>query len=62
MLFTSQMLIAGGIAILTAVVDKTLSNYGYHAFGEFVRIALPLAAMLAGVYMLEHNPLLAWLK
>lgn len=62
MLFTAQVLIAGGVTIAVAAIDKTLSNYGYHAFGEIVRIALPIAAMLTGVYFLEHNPILGWLK
>lgn len=62
MLFTPSLLLAGAATLLLAVADKTLEDYGYHWLGTFLRIALPVAGMAAGVYFIEHNALLGWLR
>ncbi|MDF1507177.1 hypothetical protein PZE06_12070 [Robertmurraya sp. DFI.2.37] len=62
MLFTPTLLVAGGATVALACLDKTLDSYGFHALGTALRIALPLAALLAGVYFIETNALLGWLR
>lgn len=62
MLFSPMILIAGGATIALAVLDKTLSDFGFHALGTTLRIIIPLTALAAGVYFLETNPLIHWIK
>lgn len=62
MLFTPTILLAAGSTVLIAALDKTLEGYGFGALGKVLRIALPLAAMAAGVYFLETNEILRWLR
>lgn len=62
MLFSPMILIAGGATIAIACLDKTLESYGFHALGSILRIAIPLAAMLAGVYFIETNAMIGWLR
>ncbi|MDQ0270705.1 hypothetical protein [Cytobacillus purgationiresistens] len=62
MLFTTTMLLAAGSTILVAAVDKTAETYGFHALGTVIRILLPLAGLAAGVYFIETNALIGWLK
>lgn len=61
MLFSPMILIAGCATIALAALDKTLSDFGFHALGKTLRILIPLAAMAAGVYFLETNPLIYWI-
>lgn len=62
MLFSPMILVAGGATIALACLDKTLDSYGYHTLGNILKIAIPLAALLAGVYFIETNALLGWLR
>lgn len=62
MLFGPGILIAGASTILLACLDKTLESYGFHALGNILRIAIPLAGLAAGVYFIETNALLVWLR
>lgn len=62
MLFGPGVLLAGGATLLLACLDKTLEGYGYQYLGTVLRIAIPLAAMAAGVYFLETNAILEWLR
>lgn len=62
MLFSSGILVAGGATIILAALDKTLESYGFGALGTIIRIALPIAAFAAGVYFIETNALLGWLR
>lgn len=62
MLFTPTLLVAGGATVALACLDKTLDSYGFHTLGTALRIVLPLAALLAGVYFIETNALLGWLR
>jgi hypothetical protein len=62
MLFTPSILIAGGATIVLAALDKTLEDYGYHWLGTALRIALPIAAFAAGIYFIETNALIGWLR
>lgn len=61
MLFDGAILLAGGATILLACLDKTLESYGFHALGNVLKIAIPIAGLIAGVYFIETNPLLRWL-
>lgn len=61
MLFTPTLLLAGGATILLAAVDKTLEDYGFHALGTIIKIALPIAAFAAGIWFIECNALIGWL-
>ncbi|MEH7122134.1 hypothetical protein V7127_02695 [Bacillus sp. JJ1773] len=62
MLFEPIFFIAGGATIALACLDKTLESYGFHALGAVLKIALPIAGLIAGVYFLETNPIVWWLK
>lgn len=62
MLFSSGMLLAGGVTLVLAALDKTLESYGFGALGTIIRIALPIAAFAAGIYFIETNALLGWLR
>lgn len=62
MLFSPMILLAGGATIALACLDRTLETYGYYALGNVLRIAIPLAALLAGVYFIETNALIGWLR
>lgn len=62
MLFTPTLLLAGGATIVLAAVDKTLEAYGFGVLGTILRIALPIAAFAAGIYFIEMNALIGWLR
>lgn len=62
MMFTGTMLLAAGSTILIAAADKTAETYGFHGVGTVLRILLPLAGLVAGVYFIETNALIGWLK
>ena len=62
MLFTPTLLLAGAATVALAALDKTLESYGFHALSTVLKIAVPLAAMAAGVYFIETNALIGWLK
>ncbi|MEK5066836.1 hypothetical protein [Cytobacillus sp. FSL R5-0596] len=62
MLFSSGILVAGGVTLALAALDKTLESYGFGALGTIIRIALPIAAFAAGVYFMETNDLLRYLR
>jgi hypothetical protein len=55
------MLISAGVTITAAIVEKSLDELGYMWIGTTLRIIIPLASMVLGVYFLEHNALLRWL-
>lgn len=57
-----MILLAGGATIIVAALDKTLDSYGYHTLGNILKILLPIAGFVAGVYFLETNALIGWLK
>lgn len=61
MLFDGAIVLAGGATILLACLDKVLENYGFHALGNILKVAIPLAGLAAGVYFIETNPILRWL-
>lgn len=61
-MFTTGLLVSAGATIVVAIVDKTLDDSGYHWLGTFLRIAVPLAGMAMGVYFLETNAMLGWLR
>jgi len=62
MLFTPSILLAGGATLVLAALDKTLEDTGFHMIGTILRIALPIAAFAAGIYFIEHNAILGWLR
>ncbi|MDK7669534.1 hypothetical protein [Cytobacillus oceanisediminis] len=62
MLFSSGILVAGGATLILAALDKTLESYGFGAIGTIIRIALPIAAFAAGIYFIETNDLLRYLR
>jgi hypothetical protein len=61
-MFSTGMLISAGATITIALIEKSLDDIGYMWIGTTLRIIIPLASMLCGVYFLEHNALLRWLK
>lgn len=62
MLFEPVFFVTAGATIALACVEKTLESYGFHALSNIIKIALPLAGLIAGVYFIETNPILKWLK
>lgn len=61
-MFSAGLLISAAGTIVLALVDKTLDESGYQILGTVLRIAVPLCAMFLGVYFLEHNSILRWLR
>lgn len=61
-MFSAGLLVSAGATILLALVDKTLDASGYQFLGTVLRIVIPLAGIALGVYFLETNSLLGWLK
>lgn len=61
-MFSTGLLLSAGATIALAVTDKLLEESGIQWVGTILRIAVPLAGMALGVYFLENNPLLGWLK
>lgn len=61
-MFSTGLLLSAGITIATAIIDKTLEESGYQWLGTTLRIAIPLAAMALGVYFLQTNAILRWLR
>lgn len=62
MLFEPMFFIAGGVTIALACLDKTLESYGYHALGNVLKILVPIAGLAAGVYFIETNAMIGWLR
>lgn len=61
MLFTSTIFIGASSILAIALIDKTAEAYGFQAIGLTLKLLVPIAAMLAGVYFLETNALLHWI-
>lgn len=61
-MFSTGLLLSAGATIALAVTDKILEETGIHWLGTLLRIAIPLIGMVLGVYFLQHNALLRWLK
>ncbi|MFJ7585645.1 hypothetical protein [Bacillus cereus] len=61
-MFTTGLILSAGATIVAALVDKTLEDSGYHWLGTFLRIAVPLTGMAMGVFFLETNAILGWLR
>jgi hypothetical protein len=61
-MFSTGLLISAGLTITTALLDKALDESGYQWLGTILKIAIPLAGMALGVYFLQTNPILRWLK
>jgi hypothetical protein len=62
MLFGPGIFIAAGASIAAVVLDKTFEEFGVHWLGTVLKIAIPLAGMALGVYFLENNPIVWWLR
>lgn len=62
MLFSPMVLAAAGATIGLAVLEKTLDDYGYYFLGNVLKLAIPIAAFAAGVYFIETNAMIGWLK
>lgn len=61
-LFDSSILIVAGSTVLIACLDKTLNTYGFHGLGIALKIIIPILGFMAGIYFIETNPILEWLK
>lgn len=62
MLFSPMIILAGGATIALAVLDRTLSDLGFHGLNTALKIIIPLAGFAAGIYFIETNPMIHWLK
>lgn len=61
-MFSTGLLLSAGATVAVVLVDKALENSGFYWLGTIIKIALPLAGMVLGVYFLDHNPILRWLR
>ncbi|MEH7389671.1 hypothetical protein [Bacillus sp. JJ1474] len=61
-MFSTGLLLSAGATVIIAIVDKTLEDSGYLWLGTVLRIAVPIAGMALGVYFLQTNPILGWLR
>lgn len=61
MLFEPIMLIGGASIIGVAMLDKLAEEYGFPWLGTIVRLILPFAGYVTGIYFIETNLLLKWL-
>lgn len=62
MLFGPGILISAGATIVMAVLDKSLDDMGYQWMGTALRLLLPIAGFALGIYFLENNPIIGWLR
>jgi hypothetical protein len=62
MLFGPGIFLAAGATIAVAALDKACEEFGVHWFGTVLKLALPLVGMALGVYFLETNPIIWWLR
>lgn len=61
-MFSAGLLFSAGATIAVVVIEKVLDDSGYQWLGTVLKIAIPLAGMVLGVYFLETNPIVRWLK
>ncbi|WP_284037481.1 hypothetical protein [Neobacillus sp. 114] len=62
MMFSTGLIMAAGGTIVIAIADKALEDTGFFWLGTILKLAVPLAGMALGVYFLETNPILGWLR
>lgn len=62
MLFGTGLFLAAGATIGVAVADKACEELGFNWLGTAIKLLLPIAGFGLGIYFLETNPLLWWLK
>ncbi len=62
MLFNGTMLIAGGSVIALVCLEKTADSFGWYWLGSVAKLLIPIAAFAAGVYFIETNAILGWLR
>lgn len=61
-MFSAGLLFSAGATIIVSLVDKVLEDSGHHWLGTVLRIGIPLVGMALGVYFLESNPIVGWLR
>lgn len=61
-MFSTGLLLSAGATITIAMLDKALEETGFFWLGTALKLLVPLSGMALGVYFLEHNPILGWLK
>jgi hypothetical protein len=61
MLFSSSVFLAAGATLFVAGIDKITEEFGFHWIGTTLKLLVPICGLLAGVYLIENNPLLHWL-
>ena len=61
-MFSTGLLLSAGVTVVVAVTDRVLEDTGFHWVSTILKLTLPLAGFAFGVYFLQHNPILGWLK
>ena len=61
-MFTTGLLLSAGATVGIAVLDRILEDTGFYWLSTVLKLAIPLAGMACGVYFLQHNPILGWLR
>jgi hypothetical protein len=62
MMFSGGLLLSAGATIVVALVEKVLDDTGIHWLGTVLKLAVPIAGMALGVYFLQTNPIVGWLR
>jgi len=62
MLFEPVFFLAGGTVVLVAGIEKTAEYYGFYWLSNLTKLLLTIGGMILGVYFLENNPIIGWLK
>lgn len=62
MLFEPMTIIVGGVTLVAIALEKTLEGYGFHGISTALKILIPVVAFAAGIYFLETNVMLRWIR
>lgn len=61
-MFSAGLLLSAGATLILAVTDKALEETGFYWVSTILKLTLPIVGMALGVYFLNNNPILGWLK
>lgn len=61
-MFSTGLLVSAGVTVVVALTDNILESTGNQWLGTILKIAIPLTGLAFGVYFLEHNEILRWIR
>jgi hypothetical protein len=62
MLFEPMFFVVAGGVIAVSVVERIADDLGFTWIGTILKLAIPIAGIIAGVYFIESNPIIRWLR